>query len=119
MDDSINPDMNSTSAAAISKAQAAFSGAAEEMAVSSESDIQALVDEARCHENQLKEDAYMTWEMSMRDSREEGYEEGREEERVNTVLAFKDLTSAEDIAKRLKMPVERVKEIISLHESCR
>lgn len=119
MDDSTNPDINSASAAAISKAQAAFSGAAKEMAVSSESDIQALVDEVCCHENQLKEAAYMTWEMSMRGSREEGYEKGREEERVNTVLAFKDLTSAEDIAKRLKMPVERVKEIISLHESCR
>ena len=119
MDDSINPDINSTSAAAISNAQAACSGAAEEMAVSSESDIQALVDEARCHENQLKETAYMTWAMSMRDCREEGYEEGREEIRVLSVLAVRDLTSEEDLARRLNMPVKQVREIISLHESCR
>lgn len=127
MDDSTNPDINSASAAAISKAQAAFSGAAKEMAVSSEFDIQALVDEVRCHENQLKETAYMTEEMARRKSRKEGYEkgyaegyeEGREEIRVLSVLAFRDLTSEEDLARRLNMPVKQVREIISLHESCR
>ena len=39
--------MSNASAQAIRKAQAAFSGAAEEMGISSEDDIQALVDEVR------------------------------------------------------------------------
>ena len=40
--------VSNASSAAIRKAQAAFSGAAEVMGVSSEEDIQALVDEMRC-----------------------------------------------------------------------
>ncbi len=40
--------VNNASAAAIRKAQAAFTGAAEALDVSSEEDIQALVDEVRC-----------------------------------------------------------------------
>ena len=39
--------VSNASAAAIRKAQAAFDGAAETLGVSSEDDIQALVDEAR------------------------------------------------------------------------
>ena len=39
--------MSNASAKAIRKAQAAFAGAAEEMGVFSEDDIQALVDEVR------------------------------------------------------------------------
>lgn len=39
--------VSNASAAAIRKAQAAFSGAADALGVSSEDDIQALVDEAR------------------------------------------------------------------------
>ena len=39
--------MSNASAKAIRKAQAAFTGAAEEMGVFSEDDIQALVDEVR------------------------------------------------------------------------
>ena len=39
--------VSNASAAAIRKAQAAFAGAAEALGVSSEDDIQALVDEAR------------------------------------------------------------------------
>ena len=39
--------MSNASAQAIRKAQAALSGAAEEMGISSEDDIQALVDEVR------------------------------------------------------------------------
>lgn len=39
--------LSNASAKAIRKAQAAFAGAAEEMGVSSEDDVQALVDEAR------------------------------------------------------------------------
>ena len=39
--------VSNASAAAIRKAQAAFAGAAEAMGVSSEDDIQALVDEVR------------------------------------------------------------------------
>ena len=40
--------VSNASAVAIRKAQAAFSGAAEAMNVSSEEDVQALVDEIRC-----------------------------------------------------------------------
>ena len=39
--------VSNASAAAIQKAQAAFAGAADALGVSSEDDIQALVDEAR------------------------------------------------------------------------
>ncbi len=39
--------ISNASSTAIRKAQAAFTGAAEEMGVSSEEDIQALVDEVR------------------------------------------------------------------------
>lgn len=39
--------LSSASAAAIQKAQAAFAGAAEDMGVSSEEDVQALVDAVR------------------------------------------------------------------------
>jgi len=39
--------LSNASAAAIRKAQAAFSGAAAEMGLSSEEDVQALVDELR------------------------------------------------------------------------
>lgn len=39
--------LKSTSVAAIQKAQAAFAGAAEDMGVSSEEDVQALVDAVR------------------------------------------------------------------------
>ena len=40
--------VSNASAAAIRKAQDAFAGAAEAMGVSSEEDIQALIDEVRC-----------------------------------------------------------------------
>ena len=46
--------VSNASAAAIRKAQAAFSGAAEALGVSSEDDIQALVDEARYGKGTLK-----------------------------------------------------------------
>ena len=40
--------VSNASAAAIRKAQDAFAGAAEAMGVSSEEDVQALIDEVRC-----------------------------------------------------------------------
>ena len=40
--------MSNASAQAIRKAQASFAGAAEVMGVTSEDDVQALVDEIRC-----------------------------------------------------------------------
>lgn len=39
--------LSNASAQAIRKAQAAFAGAAEEMGVSSEDDVQAIIDEMR------------------------------------------------------------------------
>lgn len=42
--------LSNASAQAIRKGQAAFAGAAEEMGVLNEDDVQALVDEVRCKE---------------------------------------------------------------------
>lgn len=50
--------LSNASAQAIRKAQAAFAGAAEEMGVSSEDDVQAIIDEMRRGEREQNANTY-------------------------------------------------------------
>lgn len=56
---------------------------------------------------------YMTWAMSMRDAKREGFEEGRTDNLKKTILAISDVFSAEEIAKRLQVSLDFVKSVLA------
>ena len=55
----------------------------------------------------------ITWAMSMRDAKREGFEEGRTDDLKKTILAISDVFSADEIAKRLQVSLDFVKSVLA------